>query len=170
VTEFVCKHIDTQIRKKRLQGGGIHVCQQCLTCGRVVGKYLKHVDFNLRSLPDWDDELPEKWILKERERWEGASAVARKAAREKDAAWWKSYDEYLRTPVWRAKRAQVLRRAGGRCEGCRNAEATTVHHLTYDHVGHEHPEGELLFELVAVCGDCHWRLHPLHPHLREESR
>ena len=39
------------------------------------------------------------------------------------------------------------------CEGCGVRRAAQVHHLTYEHVG-----DELLFELVAVCGQCHDRI------------
>ena len=34
-------------------------------------------------------------------------------------------------------------------------KATQVHHLTYQHVF-----AEFAFELVAVCDECHARLHP----------
>lgn len=64
------------------------------------------------------------------------------------------YAEYLRSPAWASKRERVMQRAGGVCEGCRGRPATEVHHLTYEHVTQE-----FLFELVAICGDCHARLH-----------
>jgi hypothetical protein len=78
--------------------------------------------------------------------------------------WWDAYNAYLNSPDWRHKRSLVLRRAGETCEGCRNAKATQVHHRKY-------PEGcfpgfpewiarEKLFDLVAICPDCHRDLHP----------
>lgn len=64
------------------------------------------------------------------------------------------YAEYLKSQEWADRRSKVMERAGHRCEGCRNALATEVHHLSYEHVTQE-----FLFELVAMCGDCHARWH-----------
>ncbi len=73
---------------------------------------------------------------------------------EKQRQWWAWYDAYLRTPAWRAKSRIVIRRANGVCEGCGQRPPTQVHHITYRHVG-----DEFLFELRAVCDQCHQRLH-----------
>lgn len=64
------------------------------------------------------------------------------------------YADYLRSEEWAARRTKVMQRAGGICEGCRDRPAEEVHHLTYEHVTQE-----FLFELVAMCGDCHARFH-----------
>lgn len=72
-----------------------------------------------------------------------------------NTAWWKWYNGYLNSPEWASKRRLVLKRANNICEGCGTNPATQIHHLTYDHAGHE-----LLFELVAVCNTCHKVLHP----------
>jgi len=55
---------------------------------------------------------------------------------------------------WRDKRVLVLKRACGMCEGCGQARAREVHHKTYQHLG-----AEFLFELVALCVECHRRIH-----------
>ena len=68
--------------------------------------------------------------------------------------WWAWYDQYLQSPAWRDIRQLVLRRAHGRCEGCGRRPAAHVHHLSYQHVGKE-----FLWELVAVCQECHDRVH-----------
>ena len=70
----------------------------------------------------------------------------------------KVYRRYLASDAWQRRRSRVLQRAGGRCEGCGEHPATEVHHLTYDHVG-----DEFLFELVALCSECHRRIHGLEP-------
>jgi len=74
--------------------------------------------------------------------------------RPKEPGFWRWYSDYLDTDTWRVRRRLVLERAGGLCEGCRKEPATQVHHLTYDHVEHE-----FLWELVAVCRECHERFH-----------
>jgi 5-methylcytosine-specific restriction endonuclease McrA len=58
-----------------------------------------------------------------------------------------------RTLEWRAKSQAVLRRENYVCQGC-GGRATQAHHLTY-----EHAFNEFLFELVAVCEECHAQLH-----------
>ena len=47
------------------------------------------------------------------------------------------YQEYLQTDEWWERRELVMQRANHLCEGCRLASATEVHHLTYEHCGHE---------------------------------
>jgi hypothetical protein len=76
-----------------------------------------------------------------------------------------AYDLYLQSFYWAFKRAAVLERAGGKCEGCGEEYATEVHHMRY-------PKGcrpgsaewraqEKLFDLRAVCSNCHRDLHRL---------
>lgn len=67
-------------------------------------------------------------------------------------AW--SYDDYLKSPAWEAKRKEILERDGRRCTVCGTAKNLEVHHLTYDHFGDELPE-----ELVTLCRKCHEKLH-----------
>ena len=74
---------------------------------------------------------------------------------ESNGKWQPAFAAHLTTVEWMERRRLVLIRARGLCEGCRHRKATTVHHLTYEHVG-----AEFLFELVAVCRSCHNRLHP----------
>lgn len=79
-----------------------------------------------------------------------------RAATERDG-FFELYTRYLKSPVWQGRRALVLNRAQGTCEGCLRRPATMVHHLTYAHVG-----DELLFELRAICATCHEKCHEDH--------
>lgn len=65
-----------------------------------------------------------------------------------------AYSDYLRSDAWKRRAAKIMQRAGGTCEGCLTLPATEVHHLTYAHLGRE-----FAFELVALCGSCHHRIH-----------
>lgn len=65
------------------------------------------------------------------------------------------YQKYINSEEWVAKRKLVLERARGRCEVCRHAKATQVHHLTYKNLGDEPLE-----DLQAVCLSCHAGHHP----------
>lgn len=69
--------------------------------------------------------------------------------------WQDWYRRYLQTAEWKERAESVMRRAGRMCEGCRKNPAIHVHHTTYAHVG-----AELLWELRAVCAQCHHRAHP----------
>ena len=104
--------------------------------------------------PEVDTELLKRGIdRREQMRLEQLRLFAeqREAQDERWQAW---YQEYLGTTAWHNRRSLVLRRANGICEGCMEAHATEVHHLTYAHAGNE-----FLWELKAVCRDCHERFH-----------
>ena len=98
------------------------------------------------------EQLCREWEERQRER------------EEINRQWWQHYNAYLRTETWRGKRALVLERANGRCEGCGARRATQVHHRCY-------PQGllpgspewitqEKLFDLIAICDGCHEDVHP----------
>ena len=63
-----------------------------------------------------------------------------------------TYKEYSGSPAWKVKRDRVIQRDGGQCV-C-GAQATEVHHKTYDNIGKEP-----LSDLVALCKECHGREH-----------
>ena len=65
-------------------------------------------------------------------------------------AWWDKYNSYLSSQTWNLKRNKVFARDRGTCQACMSRKAEEVHHLTYDHVFNEP-----LFDLVAVCKECH---------------
>jgi 5-methylcytosine-specific restriction endonuclease McrA len=105
-----------------------------------------------------DEGLQRRWWEEQGRRYEAlrqAEDETRKAAIEtRKANWRRRWEDHINSPEWRALRVRVLERAGGLCEGCRQAPAVQVHHLTYKHLGNE-----LLWELVAVCDACHERAH-----------
>ena len=65
-----------------------------------------------------------------------------------------TYQRYIKSPAWRRLRCEVVRRCGGVCERCHEWPVVNIHHLTYDHWGDER-----LYELVALCFDCHDEAH-----------
>lgn len=64
------------------------------------------------------------------------------------------YDDYLATPEWQARAAEVKLLRGNRCEKCGSRDNLHAHHLTYDRRGHELPS-----DLQVLCKDCHAREH-----------
>lgn len=65
-----------------------------------------------------------------------------------------TYDRYMRSPEWYARRKACLKRANGMCQSCLTAKAVHAHHLTYARFQHELPD-----DLLAVCLPCHEKIH-----------
>lgn len=64
------------------------------------------------------------------------------------------YKDYLQTPEWGAKRNEMLKRAGHRCQVCNRSGRLEVHHRTYERRG-----SELEADLFVLCADCHDLFH-----------
>lgn len=61
------------------------------------------------------------------------------------------YIDYLKSSTWRKRCNQLKKQRGNRCENCQ-AEGVRleVHHLNYDHLGHEQDD-----DLMILCEGCH---------------
>jgi HNH endonuclease len=64
------------------------------------------------------------------------------------------YVVYLHSPLWRLRRRIWIVRAGGRCQRCRSRRRLTIHHRTYQRLGHERRA-----DVTVLCWDCHRRHH-----------
>lgn len=141
--------------------GVVEYRNQCARCGSIV-KVIRHADVGSEmiaqgirpgsTLPAWDESLRESWWQQRAERAQQQYSDQCKAS---DAEWWERYETHMKSSKWRATAAKVMKRAGGICEGCGIASPRHVHHLTYERFG-----DEMLFDLVALCPDCHQKLHP----------
>jgi hypothetical protein len=74
-----------------------------------------------------------------------------------------TYEEYLKTTWWRARREAVLRYRGERCEQCGGDWRLQLHHRTYERLGRERPE-----DVELLCRYCHLEEHRLWEELFEE--
>lgn len=146
-------HPRREWRRFRTSNGGYQVRAQCLDCGYILGGPRKQTPED-RELPEVDLDAYDAY--EEIKRQEYARIEQRHAALQhrRENSFFLEYEAYLNSPEWRRKRELVLRRAKGTCEGCGLRPAKQVHHLTY-----RHKMAEFLFELVAVCDECHERLH-----------
>lgn len=145
-----CEHEKTDVRGFSAAHGTIYA-KQCMICGERVGNWIKKDEaFRLvgQEPAPQDETLADMFVA-------NVDAV-RDAAQ---AEWWKNYNAYLETAEWKKRRDLVIRRDGNVCRGCLTNRATQVHHLTYEHVG-----AELLWELVAICDECHALAHPKDAH------
>jgi hypothetical protein len=150
-----CCHPLEELRRRTFSNGTVHYVRQCLSCGRASNAIARRQlsEEQMQQAPDYDEQLAERYqaaCLEERRR----KLERRRAELEP----WRSaeYRDYLQSPRWAVLRRRVIERAGGVCEGCRSRAAVNVHHLTYSHIFHE-----FLWELVAVCRECHERYHQL---------
>lgn len=144
------------IRRRIIANGNQIYALQCLDCGRQIRAVSKNAP-EILEMPErmpFDETLQQQWQDRHKAHIEIQMRGRDAERKRKDTEWWQWYKAYLQTTAWRLKRQAVMARANNWCEGCRAREAVQVHHLTYDHVGNE-----FLFELVAVCLDCHSRLH-----------
>lgn len=66
----------------------------------------------------------------------------------------KSYEDYLKSDLWKQKRSTVLSVLGGRCQICKDKTGITVHHVSYERIGKE-----LIDDLQVLCKDCHKMVH-----------
>jgi 5-methylcytosine-specific restriction endonuclease McrA len=122
--------------------------------GTIATAPLDEVDCKVCLRSEAAVQRQAQWQVEVRER-EREQAAAQ-------AAWWAAYNRYLASAVWQRKRQLVMARCGGMCEGCASWPATQVHHLRYPR---SEPGSaawirqEMLFDLVAVCEDCHRDIH-----------
>ena len=144
-----CQHEIHELRTRRIAGGGIQYVHQCLSCGRAVGSAVAHDKVAVLP-PYWDEDTARLYDERCRQRRAEREAAFERGRTERR----ESYQRYLMTAEWQAKRKAVLAREQYVCQGCGTSRATEVHHLSYEHVGRE-----LLYQLVALCGECHRTAH-----------
>ncbi len=151
-----CDHNDEELRTHVIRSGVKHYKFQCLTCGSRGGS-IRRDHWLIQTLkvdpPAVDLDLSTKWWAARQAEQQEAYENARRAERD---AWRDRYNTYLKSPEWRGRVEKVMQRDRNVCRadllGCARF-ATQVHHLTYDHLGHEP-----LFDLIAICAPCHARL------------
>lgn len=146
---YGCQHDNSEIVWRHTSNGTRQLRRQCKTCGECHGSALKH-ELATPDTPRADPLLPKQW----EQHWDTKLEEARQRLAQRNNDWWSWYNAYLESSDWEYKRRRVMQRANGICEGCRDNAASQVHHLTYAHVGNE-----FLFELVAICTECHERFH-----------
>ena len=66
------------------------------------------------------------------------------------------YQNFLKTPYWKAIAAHTKYKAGYRCQLCNSAYDLVTHHRNYDIHGREHAHMQ---ELIVLCDNCHSKFH-----------
>ena len=167
--KYNCNHVITNIKKREIKGGAFQYVMQCSTCGKNIGQAIaKKEAFHLNNglePPPFDNDLFTSCSDKqeaefkahrdhfhdEYEKLAKIFGVSDKHDRER---FFDIYERHLKTEKWKKIREKVFKRANNICEGCMDREPVVAHHLTYSNVG-----DELLFQLVALCQECHDKCH-----------
>jgi hypothetical protein len=155
-----CEHTWRYV-KRTLSDGRCQFGKQCTDCGtwQCLKKAVVLAEVGDESaLVEYEEAIRdahfERRVAEGRTRWEQEQQDRWLERQQQRRDWLTEHDAYLRTPQWRELRSRVLERAQHVCEGCGMHRATQVHHKTYDNW-----RAEFLFELVAVCTECHNRIH-----------
>lgn len=154
-----CQH-DTKVRRK-LTGAGYVLRSQCAKCGHYGDGNAQALPLSrlrgrpIESVPLFDEKAfeaaaEELYSQQRQEYWARKLEVLIEGPPRVIAA----NDPYYSSESWREKRVLVMNRAGGVCEGCGLRDAAQVHHLHYRTFGNE-----FLWDLRAVCRECHERIH-----------
>ena len=145
------------LRRRQIRGSTT-VWLQCDACGHSVGNAMSvkmhpHAD----EYPMWDEGLVEAYDAQV-ESWRQSLPSSEDRAAQREEAYRQrasDYAQWLRnSPEWSEIKKRILWRSRGYCEACLSANATVVHHLTYE-FGKIPPA----WHLRAVCDGCHERLH-----------
>lgn len=154
--EFRCPCELAELAVFTSANGMTHYRHQCRECGDFTSVRAADLTPAERTLAiEFDSEVKER----RRKAFGVRLAELRAEVNGDEAAEWRArYEAHLASPEWRSLRSRVLARCQGRCEGCAQRHAVEVHHLSYARLGRE-----MLFDLVAVCNECHDAIHPDHP-------
>ena len=152
-----CQHPSHQLAQVQVAGGALQLRRVCKVCGEPTGNALskKSVE-NWETLPVLDGALAIQYKAKRRDEKHDSLLKLARTQLDERGRFTLAYQSYLQSPEWERRRRLVLKRCGEVCEGCGEARATQVHHITYENFG-----AEFLFELMGLCRSCHERLHAL---------
>lgn len=151
-----CDHARVIIIRFVNAGGGVMHQACCKDCGTTSTQFLKKDDAERQGIAveftkDQAASISNRYRS---ERKAALDGIANAAAERMQPVNRSRNDDYLRSPQWQRRRSKIFQRCGHLCEGCLTNPATDVHHRTYANYGNE-----FAFELLALCRDCHERLH-----------
>ena len=154
-----CLHPETVIVRRINAAGGQFFSRYCPHCGVKWSAMIKRADAEREGiaadLTEHDiDQRAEVYLAARQEDFDKIVNAAAERVFDARPENTPAYQEYLRSPRWRRRAAKIMKRAGGKCEGCLTRDAQEVHHTTYDHIYEE-----FAFELLALCSQCHRRYH-----------
>lgn len=159
--EFTCEHECSRLVRFTKSNGTTCIREQCSQCGANVRDIPKK-GYDIDALPAWNHALREDWFQAQQKRRneliEQQQAEDEQERENRNAEWWRQYNQYLRSQHWHDMRKKVIERDGEVCQACLRNKATQVHHLSY--ALYQQLGRSAAFELVAICYSCHCAIHP----------
>jgi 5-methylcytosine-specific restriction endonuclease McrA len=154
VNKLRCGHRNTRMVWTKYNSHGDEYLKSqlrnyCDDCSELIGGALKH-SLATADTPQLSRDEAVRALRVREEYWKARDAERKRQEEQRRA----DYEAYLQTREWADRRDRIFKRANGVCEGCGEAPAEQVHHLTYEHCG-----DEFLWELVAICRRCHVSVH-----------
>ena len=142
-----CSSEQLHFVKYKIKNGVEVLRKQCLNCGRLLTRsYKRNIVNNFNSLPYYDASAKDK---------RGEISII--FANYKQNFFNKSRDYYrnvyLFSDEWKHKRDLIMELYNYKCQEC-GAEATDVHHLTYERIFQED-----INDLIPLCRKCHENKH-----------
>ena len=129
--------------------------QQCLTCGAsspMIKKDTLTARQILEAVP-FDENLRQRYFQTRQAQFQEQQQAAQRAREQEREERRKFYHQHLDSPAWFKISRKAMRRDDYLCQGCLEAKATEVHHLTYERLGNE-----LACDLISLCHQCHQRI------------
>ena len=144
-----CKNVSTIFVFQYVKGTAKFIREQCVNCGGCENM-TRGLSFKTNS-----NRVREKSVF-DQNHYENFKRNRRDEQNDlyQSNKWFKDYNTYLNSDIWKKKRILILERDSYNCQSCLKNKATDVHHLTYKNIGFENLE-----ELVALCRECHTKIH-----------
>ena len=154
-----CAHENKSYCWRVLSNGQRRFGIQCLRCGSWYAVSTKKLHPQILDAPDYDEKITNAWDEKIKEYYNFDGVRRQKEFEAKKESFREALAEYYQSEEWIRKRGLRHRLNeklfNGLCEMCFGQSATTIHHMTYDRL-----YNEWIFDLAAICQDCHASLHP----------
>lgn len=181
-----CLHQRIELGKYKQSHGQYRVRNFCSDCGQSLSSDLKMASIDLSKLREFNNcyetsnrktvsviasqyraEIVQLEQELNREKFTPRDVIeSDEDALEDKQDFWDRYTPYLRSQRWHTMRTLVLKRDENICQSCLSRKATQVHHLSYrlfKQIGYS-----AAFELVAICYECHNKIHPHMAHAQHE--
>jgi 5-methylcytosine-specific restriction endonuclease McrA len=140
--------------------------EQCLVCG-ASSSMIKQDTLSVQQIREaipFDETLRDRYAQTRQAEFQERQEAAQRAREQEREERRKFYRQVLDSPGWFRISRKAMRRDNYLCQGCLEAKATEVHHLTYERLGKE-----LACDLISLCHQCHQRIEGIEPEDENEG-
>jgi len=115
-------------------------------------KTLKYIEVYLNPTNKWENGV-KNW-----DKWNSINQYGIDYEQVADFIKSLNYQDFLRTPYWKAISEKKKKQAEFKCNLCNGSEKLACHHRTYETHGYEHDN---LQDLIILCDECHKKFHDI---------